>query len=208
MSIHPSLGEIFDAVRRNAATAHEIAPHLSSCGGCRESAAWVESLLAATASGPLPEPPEEVIARAVGIGRAEPRTVERDALRPLWSIARLLHDSLTSPALVGVRGRPASRRLLYEVDGAHLDLEVSPSMHDAGRSRLIGQLLVTDAIAPDDVLVMLWRGLSIAAEVCADEFGQFVLDGIEPGDYRLDVWSPSMERAIRVAPLSIEAGGQ
>ena len=81
-------------------------------------------------------------------------------------------------------------------------------MHDAGRSRLTGQLLVTDAMPPDDVVVMLWRGLTIAAEVCADEFGQFVLDGIDPGDYRLDVWSPSTDRAIRVAPLLLDADGE
>lgn len=208
MRIHPSLGRIFEGVRRNAVIADEIAPHLASCADCRESAAWVESLLAATAFGPLPEPPEGVIARAVGIARAEPRRWERDAPRPFWSIARLLQDSSTSPALVGVRGGPASRRLLYEVGDAHLDLEVSPSIHDAGRKRLTGQLLVEDAMPPDDVLVMLWRGLTIAAEVCADEFGQFVLDEIDPGEYCLDVWSPSTDRAIRVAPLSIETGGE
>src|SRR5687768_17160243 len=108
MSTHPTLGEIFDAIRRNSAGGDEVTGHLPECARCRESAAWVQELLAAAVSGPLPAPPEDVIARAVGIARAERPMRERHAPRPRWSIAQLVRDSLMTPALAGVRGRPVS----------------------------------------------------------------------------------------------------
>src|SRR5688572_1882062 len=163
MSTHPTLGDILDAVRGSGAATDEVARHLPECARCRESAAWVQELLAAAASGPLPAPPEDVIARAVGIARAERPTREREAPTPRWSIAQLIRDSLMTPALAGVRGGPASRRLLYEVEGAHLDLEVSPATHDAERRRLTGQLLVGEMMPPDDVLAVLWQSQSVAA---------------------------------------------
>ena len=208
MSTHPTLGDILDAVRGNGAATDEVARHLPECARCRESAAWVEELLAAAASGPLPAPPEDVIARSVGITRAERPTREREAPTPRWSIAQLLRDSLMTPALAGVRGGPVSRRLLYEVEGAHLDLEVSPATHDAERRRLTGQLLVGETMPPDDVLAVLWQSQSVAAQASGDELGQFVLDDISPGDYQLDVWSISTGRAVRVATLSIDTADE
>lgn len=208
MSTHPTLGDIFDAVRSKGTATDEVARHLPGCARCRESAAWVGELLAAAASGPLPAPPEDVIARAVGIARAERSTREREAPTPRWSIAKLLRDSLMTPALAGVRGGPALRRFLFEAVGAHLDLEVSPAPHDAERRRLTGQLLVADTMPPDDVLAVLWQGQSVAAQASGDEQGQFVVDNVTPGDYQLDVWSITTGRAIRVASLSIDTADE
>jgi hypothetical protein len=204
MKRHPSLGGIFDAVRRSDAPGDDIARHLVECGHCAESAAWIEGVLAAVARGPLPEPTAEALSRAIAIPETAPRPKRREAPRSRWSLARLLPDAFARLAMAGVRGGSTTQRFLYETEDAHLDLEVAAAPGDAERRRLTGQLVIEGTRQTDEVLAVLWQDSQIAARAAGDELGIFVLDDVVPGTYRLEVLSPVTGHAVRVAALAVD----
>lgn len=217
---HPSIERIFDAISggrgRDAARADEhaghdaaghddasVTGHLATCPACRATGEWIESVLDATAEGALPEPPADVLERAIAIAAELPAPVRRPEPSSRWSIARLVRDALERPALAGVRGDAAGRRELYEAEGAHLDVEVTAAPDDAARCRVTGQILIDDAPPPEGALAMLWAEGRVVARAAGDEIGVFLLDDVPPGEYRLEVWAEAAGRAIRVESLTI-----
>lgn len=67
----PSVGEILDVLRSAPGDGQPVplSPHLTECARCSGERAWLERVLAATAGGPLPEPPEPLLERAFAIMR-------------------------------------------------------------------------------------------------------------------------------------------
>ncbi|MGH7566639.1 MAG: hypothetical protein ACREK2_07395 [Gemmatimonadota bacterium] len=196
MTDHPTLDRLFDAARgrREAAAASD---HAAACPSCARSLEWLRNVLDGAAGGPLPDPPEAWIQAALRIPGEIP-AVERGASG--WTPARLL-GALAAPA--GVRGAAGPRRSLYEAGDAHLDLEITADENDADTLRVTGQLLVPAMPPASAAIATLWRGEALVAHAAADSAGVFMLPAVAYGTYRLEVWEPGADRAIRVEPLEL-----
>jgi hypothetical protein len=96
--------------------------------------------------------------------------------------------------------------MLYELPDGHVDLEIGPDPEDSERFRMTAQVLLPGADPSAGVLAILWRGEALEARASGDETGTFVLGEVEPGEYRLEILSPSTGRAIRIASLAVETG--
>jgi len=202
---HPTLDRILDRVLgREGGASDEIAAHLSGCEQCREAEAWAADLVAAASQGPPVEAPDNLIARAAAIPSAEPR--RRPATEQRWSIARVVQDAFARPLLAGVRGGATARRMLFDLEGGHVDLEVAPAPDDGERFRITAQVMLDDTPSLPDLAAILWRGAEPAARASGDETGTFVLENVPPGGYRLDVLSLSTGQAIRIGRVPVETG--
>jgi hypothetical protein len=88
--------------------------------------------------------------------------------------------------------------MLFEGEGYELDLEMSVGPVSQ-RMRLAGQITADDAAAGDG-----WLRVSRAYDqwlVMIDESGEFLLDGLERGTYRLEV--TFKDRVVEVPSLEI-----
>jgi hypothetical protein len=101
------------------------------------------------------------------------------------AVARLAFDSEVDPGYVGCRTTATSpkRRLRFETEDSEIDLEMGP--HPAMQSwRLAGQITLGLDDARDGWLRLL-KGRDQWL-VRLDESGEFRLDGLPPGAYRLE----------------------
>ena len=162
--------------------------------------AGMETVLAALwAAGEADPPPSWVVNRAVRIGR---QSVEQTPTYPkLWRrvVATLVCDSRLQLRAAGVRGIGGEpTRVLYAADDVLVDLEVTEGQAPGGL-RLLGQVTAT----PSDLL-QAWiaaEGPLDRVEVTVDELGQFSLDGVVPGTYRLEVGLPAELIVIDDLPI-------
>jgi hypothetical protein len=116
----------------------------------------------------------------------------------------LVEDAFAQPALAGVRGAATGRRMLFEVEGGHVDVEITPSPEDGEHLRLRGQLIFEDRPPPEDLLALLWSERRAVARASGDPTGTFVFSRVPPGLYRLDLLSLSAQRAVRIAEITVE----
>ncbi|HET6341549.1 MAG TPA: hypothetical protein VFG78_05145 [Gemmatimonadota bacterium] len=200
MSEHVSLDRIIDRVFGRDLD-EDLVDHLATCDRCGDAERWARDLREAVAEGPPPEAPEELLERARAIPAEEPRPRTKRG----WSIARLIEGAFSTPALAGVRGSATGQRLLYEVPGGHLDLEITRAPDDGEALCLTGQLLLDHAPPPSDILAILWRNRTLHARASGDPTGVFVLAPVPPGEYWLDLLSMSTGNAVRVGELRVEA---
>jgi hypothetical protein len=200
---HPAIERIVDRALGRGDPSGEIAAHVSGCAACREIEAWAAALAAAVAEGPLAAAPEALVERALAIPSDAPRRSER---RREWSIARLVEDAFARPRLAGVRGAAIGRRMLYEVPGGHVDVELAPDPEDGERVRITAQVLFDEGGAPDDLVAILLRDGEPVSRAAGDETGTFVLRRIPPGDYRIEILFPATGRAVRIASVPVETG--
>jgi hypothetical protein len=202
MSEHIPLDRIMDRLVDPARhDTREIADHLATCDRCRDAERWAGELLE-TVTGERPlAAPEELVQRALGIPAESPRPAKRRE----WSLARLVEGAFSRPALAGVRGGAPGQRLLYQIPGGHLDIEIAPTADDGEALRVTGQLLLDDAPPPGDILAALWRGRTMVARATGDPTGLFVLTPVQPGAYRLDLLSLTTGGAVRVGQITLEA---
>jgi hypothetical protein len=100
--------------------------------------------------------------------------------------AALSFDSWATPALHhGMRGaQVAARHLLYSARGRDIDLRISPK---AEAFSLAGQLLGPDATAGAELTAQLLAasGASVAHVARLNPLGEFRIDGVREGSYRL-----------------------
>lgn len=201
MSDHPDLDRLYALA--GAASDAASDPHVASCKTCADAVSWLITLRRAVDVGPLPDPPERAIRRALAIPGEH--TMPRRGPERGWSLARLLRDTFATPAPAGVRGSGAARRLLYEAEDATVDLEIAPGGPD-DRYRVTGHLLPSGPSSPDRVPIVLWEGDRPVARARTDEAGVFEIDGLAAGRYRLEAWDPGRELAVRIEPIEIGAG--
>jgi hypothetical protein len=201
VSDHPSIDRIVDRALGRGDPAGEIADHLASCAACREIEAWATALAAAVAQGPPTTVPEELVERALAIPSEAPA---RARPRRRWSIARLIEDAFARPVLAGVRGASVGRRSLYEVPGGHVDLEIAREPDDGERLRITAQVLFDEGGAPADLVAILSSDRAAVSRAAGDETGTFVFRRIPPGDYRMEIVSPSAGRGVRIGCLPVE----
>lgn len=202
MKDHPTLDRILDHVLgRGSAGTDGLGVHIEACADCSDAERWVRRLVDAVAEGLSHGAPEALIERALAIFRDEPRA------RPEaggWSLAMLVKDAFAQPSLAGVRGAATGRRMLFEITGGHVDLEVSPSPEDGEHLKLTGQVIFDDQPPPVDLLALLWTQRRAVARTSGDAAGVFVFSRVPPGVYQLDLLSLSVHRAVRIAELTVE----
>ena len=206
MNDHPTLERILDLVLETGPDRElgELQAHIADCETCTDTERWARKLLDAIEEGPPVETPGSLIERARELPRSEPRP--RLEAKPAWSMARLIEGAFSRPALAGVRGAGTGNRMLYELEGGHLDLEISPDPDDGENLRLVGQVLFDDRPPPDDTIAMLWSQRRAVARASADAAGLFIFTHVPPGVYGLDLLSLSVHRAVRIAQVTVELG--
>lgn len=189
--------------RLTGAELDRLSAHLATdCSACAETRNWYESLKAVMASDDSCEPPPWVLKRAIRmfeVERARPRLVERVGQK----IAALLFDSLTRPAVAGVRStETANRQLLYRAGDYSIDLQVAPS--DQSHADLIGQILKEGETAFQSVAglaLSLSRKDETVCSIVTNEMGEFKIKAIQQGEYDLNVVTP--EGLISVYDLPV-----
>lgn len=187
----PSFERLIDYLdnRLPEAEAAGVATHLAtSCAVCGESRDWYQRVRIAAASDDTLAPPPWVLKRAVRIFEMQ-RDRPRLAARIGQAIASLVFDSLTRPALAGVRStETANRQLLYRAVDYSIDLQIAPSEHT--RADLIGQVLKEGEPSFESVAGLkldIARGGKIVCSAVTDEMGEFKVSGMEQGVYDLRV---------------------
>jgi hypothetical protein len=164
-----------DHVRGISSSNCNVESHLAS--GCNACAAtlgmWKEvSMFAARECNYIP--PENA-ARMAKLEFAATRVQDNASALT----ANLVFDTLSQPALAGVRSvAAAARQMVYEADGVTVDLRFDRQPH-SNTIHLIGQVLDrrVPRVSLGHTAVMLWteRGLPIL-ETRTNEFGEFNLE--------------------------------
>ena len=201
-----NLNELFDHVRGGVERLPVVVrEHTAGCSSCRDSLEWIERIIQAIDQAPLEAPSEKAVSQVIDLAREAPVAVREERR---WSLARLLGDALDQPALAGVRGgAEQARRLLFETDDGHLDLEITPSEIETGKCRVMGQLLQVGQQPARDLLAILWRSGNVVSRAIGDDVGTFVFEAVPPGDYKLDMWDPSSGQGVRIEHLTVSARG-
>ncbi len=190
--------------RLTGTEANHLSAHLATdCNACAETHIWYVNLKAVVASDDSCEPPPWVLKRAIRMfetERARPRLVERVGQK----IAALLFDSLTRPAVAGVRStETANRQLLYRAGDYSIDIQVAPS--DQSRADLMGQVLKEGETAFQSVAgleLSLSRKDGTVCSVVTNEMGEFKIKAIQQGNYDLSVVTPGGVISVHDLPIA------
>ena len=136
----------------------------------------------------LPDAPAELIRQAIALWPAAPATSLKDAAQAALRLvcAVLSFDSWARPAVsLGMRaGASDTRHLLFSAMGRDIDLRISSV---AGRFALTGQILGPDDAGVIELATQPDEGLetSDARTAVLDAFGEFRLEGVQGGTYRI-----------------------
>lgn len=102
-----------------------------------------------------------------------------------------------APAFQGLRGdEPAGA--VYEAEGYQVHLDVQADPEQPALRSILGLVLGQETQA---LGVYLWREAQLAAASPVDEYGNFVLAQVEPGQYELALRGPEVE--IRIEALEV-----
>jgi hypothetical protein len=135
----------------------------------------------------LSEPPPWVLRRAERIvgQRASPRQRNSWTASARRFVAALIFDSQAQPQFVGLRAtRTQVRRLLFQAENIEVDLEMSPSPISE-EVRLAGQITAGGADPSGGFLRLTTDTGEWRAQL--DDSGEFRIDSLAPGAYRLEV---------------------
>jgi hypothetical protein len=148
-------------------------------------------------------PPPWVQRRAERIARQ--RRPQRERPASIWStattrlVASLTFDSQAQTQYVGMRAVETHvRRLLFKAENIEVDLEMAPSQ-SSDRVRLAGQITAGGANPSGGYL----RISRVDAERVAklDQSGEFWVEDLEPGAYRLEIVFGKRVLEVPVLPL-------
>jgi hypothetical protein len=116
---------------------------------------------------------------------------------PQRSLAFLAFDSRVDAQFVGLRGLPRHvRRLLFQADDVELDLEVTPASDDVS---LAGQITAGQDEPNGGVLRLSTANDERTARLSGS--GEFRLDNLARGAYRLEIALPGRVVEVPVLPL-------
>ena len=153
----------------------ELERHLTVCHSCTETVDWLRAVQAVANVDAQYEPPAHVLRRARAVFALErPRIICK---LPRLA-ARLMFDSLTQPAMAGVRGPSGvSRQAVFEAGDYAVDITVDQAP-GSSRTMLVGQVMSRVApVAPITAApVLLTAGETIVARTVCDRYGEFLLE--------------------------------
>ncbi len=126
-------------------------------------------------------------------------------------IAKLLFDSLSAPALAGVRSSSgAAHQMLYGFDDYRVDLRFEPNL-DSEQALLVGQVLHPSAgQALGKIAVSVIRGGQTLGAAETNEFGEFQLECDLGSRIELQLTLPdgALVRVPMIEPIATAAGPQ
>jgi len=150
-----------------------------------------ELLARLPAAAALPDAPQAWMQRAIEAWRSPVEAPLAEAGRALRERVQawLRFDSwAAAPLAAGLRstGTSATRQLVFSAEGRDVDLRIAPA--EGGRFSVSGQVL-----GPDErgTVLLAHEGGPAAHETALDDFGEFHLEDVEPGRYRLSLALPS-----------------
>ena len=149
----------------------------------------------------LSEPPPWVLRRAERIAtqRASVRQRSTWATSARRFIAALTFDSQAQSQFVGLRAtRTQVRRLLFQAENIEVDLEMSPSPISE-QVRLAGQITAGGTDPSSGFLRLTTDTGEWRAQL--DDSGEFWIDSLAPGAYRLEVVLSDQVIEVPVLPL-------
>ena len=149
----------------------------------------------------LDEPPPWVLRRAERIAaqRATPRQRESWTTSARRFVAALMFDSQVNPQFAGLRAtRTQVRRLLFQAENIEVDLEMSPSLISE-QVRLAGQITAGGTDPSGGFLRLTTDTGEWRAQL--DDSGEFWIDSLTPGAYRLEVVLADQIIEVPVLPL-------
>lgn len=143
---------------------------------------------------PLDALPDDDLLRLAGRAAAQPDApaawiraaiAALPATRPgrlqRWLATLTFDSAATSTLALGLRGsRSATRHLLFSAMGRDIDLRIAP---DGAAFAISGQILGPDLDARVELAAE--AGSAVARETALDAMGEFRLDAVGPGRYRL-----------------------
>lgn len=180
-----------------------IEAHLSTgCNKCVAERQWYERLRAIAASDDTFVPPPWVLKRAMRLFDRE--RVQHEAIDDLGRmVASLIFDSLSRPALAGVRsGEVSNRQLLYRAGRYSIDLQIALS--DRSIAGLTGQVLREGESGFESVTELpleIFRQGERLHSALTNEVGEFTVKGLDVGFY--DLLIETREGTITVPRLPI-----
>ena len=136
----------------------------------------------------LPDAPPFLVRAAIGLWPAAPATALKDVAQAAVRLvaAVLSFDSWARPPVaLGLRAVASdTRHLLFSAMGRDIDLRISPA---AGHFALTGQILGPDTTGVVELVTQSGDrgGASTARIAPLDDLGEFRLDGVHGGTYRL-----------------------
>jgi hypothetical protein len=110
----------------------------------------------------------------------------------------LLGQPSLAPAFAGLRGT-AEGPLLYEADGVQVMADVVDDSTHPGRKSIFG--LVTGAVPLGAFQAYLWQAATHCTTTPVDDFGNFAIDNLAPGDYSLVLSGPELEIHLEDLPV-------
>jgi hypothetical protein len=172
-------------------SATEVAGHVASCGFCSHQVERLTSIARVFRGGPWLRPSAR--AREAVLKAFSQAYAPRPPRKPI--VARLAYDSRTMRPLPGLRaGASDLHQLLYT--SAEADVAISPRQQDEEQWSLIGQVLPTEAALSQPAEVLVIADDQVAACATTSELGNFAVDGIAPGRYRVVVLLPGMRLEV------------
>lgn len=142
----------------------------------------------------LPDAPPALVQHAIGLWKAQVPAVPA-LLRRI--AAALAFDSWAQPAAAaGVRApRSATRHLLFSAEGRDIDLRVTPA---GDGYTLAGQVLGPDETGEIELAASTGEAPRLAR---LDALGEFRVEGLAAGDYRLTLRLGSDEILLPAVPV-------
>ncbi len=164
----------------------EIEAHLASgCRDCVTSAGMWKKVCSIASNEPSLTPPDYPV-RMVNLEFATSHSPKPR----LWSMAKLVFDSLSQPLTAGVRsGAVDSRQMVFDADGTMVDL-VFNALPQSGTISLVGQVVDKDRtkVTPRQVAIILWTETGQpVTETTSNEFGEFQMEFASQDRLRLSV---------------------
>jgi hypothetical protein len=161
--------------------------HLHTCTKCQNAMAGVQKMLVTMQVDELLAPPPAVVARAQQAFRP---VMAAGAVQPFVRklLALLSFDSGMAPAYGLRSGSTPVRQMLFTVDEFDIDLRIESS---GSGWRLAGQLL---GGSTGGEVTLIGSGEHYNALLT--ELGEFVLEPLAAGAYRLSIFMPGVELAL------------
>jgi len=156
----------------------EIAAHLQHCPSCARELATLQTYLQATETAPAPAPLTDLGDKI----KTVIATLVQDFGAALSGPGRL------SPAMAGVRGNEAAPQI-YQAGEYQLALQLQEDPEKPDKRALYG-LLIGDN--PGAFEVQLWQAEEVVAHAQVDEYGNFTITEISPGNYSMRLIRPQL----------------
>ena len=156
----------------------EIAEHLQRCPSCTRELATLQTYLQTEATAPAPAPLTELGDKI--------KTIIATLVQDLSS--SLAGPSALSPAMAGIRGAETAPQI-YQAGEYQLALQLQADPEKTGKRALYGLLIGEQ---PGTFEVQLWHNDEVVSHAQIDEYGNFTITNIEPGNYSMKLIRPQL----------------